>query len=58
MLGKLFCQRCQKSCEIRHGLPNLVHPEPKELPEIDLKFLKQYEQIATRYDHPPDGSVL
>ncbi len=50
LLGKLFCQGCQRSYEIRHGLPNLVHPEPQKLPEMDVKFLKQYEQIASSYD--------
>lgn len=48
--GQLICQRCRKGYEIAYGLPNLVHPEPKDLPEMDAKFLRQYERIARTYD--------
>jgi len=48
--GELFCKQCQRSYEIKGGLPNLVYPEPARLPEIDTKFLKQYERIASSYD--------
>jgi ubiquinone/menaquinone biosynthesis C-methylase UbiE len=48
--GKLICRGCQKGYEISHGLPNLVYPEPEKLPEIDAKFLKQYERLASSYD--------
>lgn len=48
--GQLACQRCGKDFEIAYGLPNLVHPEPQKLPEIDRKFLDQYQQIAASYD--------
>ncbi len=48
--GQLLCKQCQSGYEIKGGLPNLVYPEPERLPEIDAKFLKQYEQIASSYD--------
>ncbi|MGC9018926.1 MAG: methyltransferase domain-containing protein [Candidatus Bipolaricaulaceae bacterium] len=48
--GKLTCRECKRGYEIAHGLPNLVYPEPKKLPEMDAKFLEQYERIASRYD--------
>lgn len=49
--GRLLCQVCQQDYEIKSGLPNLVHPEPEKLSEIDAKFLEQYERIAASYDH-------
>lgn len=48
--GQLQCQECERSYKIDYGLPNLVYPEPEKLPEIDAKFLKQYERIAASYD--------
>lgn len=48
--GQLLCRQCQRSYEIKSGLPNLVYPKPERLPEIDAKFLKQYERIASSYD--------
>lgn len=48
--GRLTCRECERGYEIAHGLPNLVHPEPEKLPEMDAKFLEQYERIASRYD--------
>jgi ubiquinone/menaquinone biosynthesis C-methylase UbiE/uncharacterized protein YbaR (Trm112 family) len=50
LVGRVVCQGCQRSYEINYGLPNLVYPDPEELPEIDAEFLKQYERIATSYD--------
>jgi ubiquinone/menaquinone biosynthesis C-methylase UbiE/uncharacterized protein YbaR (Trm112 family) len=48
--GKLQCQGCSRSYKIDYGLPNLVYPDPEELPEIDAKFLKLYERMAAFYD--------
>jgi ubiquinone/menaquinone biosynthesis C-methylase UbiE/uncharacterized protein YbaR (Trm112 family) len=48
--GELQCQGCSRSYKIDYGLPNLVYPDPEGLPEIDAKFLKQYERIAASYD--------
>lgn len=48
--GYAVCRTCDKNYEIGYGLPNLVSPDAKELPEIDTKFRKQYEQIAASYD--------
>lgn len=48
--GRLTCQECRKSFEIAYGLPNMVHPEPEKLPEIDRQFLDQYQRIAASYD--------
>ncbi|MCI2425381.1 methyltransferase domain-containing protein [Candidatus Acetothermia bacterium] len=49
-MGRVVCHGCQRSYEINYGLPNLVYPDPEELPVIDAMFLKQYERIATSYD--------
>jgi len=56
--GKLLCEGCRKEYEIRFGVPNLVHPEPEKLPEIDAKFLKQYERIASSYDRSLRAMLL
>lgn len=48
--GRLSCKECVKVFEVGYGLPNLVYPDPKELPEIDAKFRQQYEKVATSYD--------
>jgi ubiquinone/menaquinone biosynthesis C-methylase UbiE/uncharacterized protein YbaR (Trm112 family) len=48
--GELLCKKCARHFEIRDGLPNLVYPEPEKLPQIDVEFLKQYEQGASSYD--------
>ncbi len=48
--GFLRCKTCTRTYELRHGLPNLVYPEPEELPEIDQTFLDQYQRIAASYD--------
>lgn len=48
--GVLRCKTCTRTYERRHGLPNLVYPEPEDLPEIDQTFLKQYQRIAASYD--------
>jgi len=50
LAGQLLCEACQHGYEIKSGLPNLVYPEPEKLPEIDTKFLEQYERIAASYD--------
>ena len=48
--GQLTCKECKKVFEVGYGLPNLVYPDPKELPEIDEKFRQQYEKVAASYD--------
>ena len=48
--GRLVCGECDKDFEIAYGLPNLVHPEPEKLPEIDRRFLDQYQRVAASYD--------
>lgn len=48
--GYAVCRTCDNNYEIGYGLPNLVSPDPKELPEIDTKFRKQYEHVASSYD--------
>ncbi len=48
--GRLTCLECRKSFEIAYGLPNLVHPEPEKLPEIDRHYLDQYQRLAASYD--------
>jgi ubiquinone/menaquinone biosynthesis C-methylase UbiE len=50
LAGQLLCQRCGMGYEVNYGLPNLVHPEPEKLPQIDAQFLKRYEQDASSYD--------
>lgn len=48
--GKLFCGKCDRDYEIAYGLPNLVYPEPAKLPDIDRRFLDQYQRVAASYD--------
>jgi len=48
--GRLGCGKCDREYEIAYGLPNLVHPEPEKLPDIDRQFLDQYQRIAASYD--------
>ncbi len=50
LAGQLLCEECSKRYEVNDGLPNLVHPEVEELPQIDAQFLKQYERMASSYD--------
>jgi len=48
--GRLVCRKCEKDYEVAYGLPNLVHPEPEKLPDIDRQFLDQYQRVAASYD--------
>ncbi|MBE0430446.1 MAG: methyltransferase domain-containing protein [Dehalococcoidia bacterium] len=48
--GTLTCKGCGRDFEIAYGLPNLVHPEPEKLPDMDRKFLDRYQRVAASYD--------
>jgi len=48
--GQLACGSCGRDFEIAYGLPNLVHPEPEKLRQIDRQFLGQYQRVAASYD--------
>ena len=50
LFGQLLCKGCGRVFEVGYGLPNLVYPDPKELPEIDAKFRQQYKKVAASYD--------
>lgn len=58
LAGQLLCQGCNIGYEVKYGLPNLVHPEPERLPQIDAQFLKQYEQKASSYDRTLRRALL
>jgi len=45
--GTPACQGCGRDFEVAYGLPNLVHPEPKKLPDMDREFLDQYQQLGS-----------